>query len=54
MGNRAIICVDDERIIFDSLKAQLKKQLGNQYQYEIAENADDAADLRKTFADDLL
>jgi DNA-binding NtrC family response regulator len=40
-----ILCVDDEKIILDSLKAQLKKRFGNDYLYETAENADDAMEL---------
>jgi CheY-like chemotaxis protein len=41
----AILCVDDERIVLDSLKAQLKEEFGESYFYEIAENADDALEI---------
>lgn len=42
MGNRAILCVDDEAVILDSLKEQLKRRLGDDYIYELAESADEA------------
>ncbi len=40
-----MICVDDEKVILDSLKAQLKSAFGNIYSYELAENGDDALEL---------
>lgn len=45
MPKKAIICVDDEKIILNSLKTQLKEKFGNQYIYETAENAGDADEL---------
>lgn len=39
---KAILCVDDEPIVLDSLRTQLKGHFGSRYSYEIAENADDA------------
>ena len=36
MSKAAIICVDDEAIILDSLKRQLRKAFENQYIYEFA------------------
>jgi DNA-binding NtrC family response regulator len=45
MAKKAILCVDDEKIILDSLKSQLKRRFGNRYIYELAENADDAFEL---------
>ncbi len=42
MLKKAILCVDDEKIILQSLKAQIKKHLGDQYQYEFAESAEEA------------
>ncbi|HDN26186.1 MAG TPA: response regulator [Thioploca sp.] len=45
MSHSAILCVDDERVILDSLKAQLKEEFGEAYLYEIAENADDALEI---------
>ena len=40
-----IVCVDDEKVILDSLKTQLKSAFGASYTYEMAENAFDAMDL---------
>ncbi len=38
----AILCVDDEIMILDTLKEQLQRSFGEQYIYEMAENAVDA------------
>ena len=40
-----ILCVDDERVVLDSLKSQLKATFGNKYLYETAESAEDALEL---------
>jgi CheY-like chemotaxis protein len=45
MRKKAIICVDDEKIILVSLKSQLKKLFGNDYQLEFAEETAEAFDL---------
>lgn len=42
MSNSAILCVDDEIIILDSLKEQLKRIFGDKYIYEVAESASEA------------
>ncbi|MDV6236616.1 response regulator [Leptospira ellisii] len=42
MKNDAILCVDDEPIILIALKLELKKQFGNEFQYETAVNAKEA------------
>ena len=39
MANSAILCVDDERLVLDSLKIQLKEEFGDTYYYEMADNA---------------
>ncbi len=36
---QAILCIDDEKIILDSLKSQLKGELGADFTIEVAENA---------------
>jgi response regulator RpfG family c-di-GMP phosphodiesterase len=41
----AIVCVDDEQTILDSLEIQLNKSLGDEYSIETAEGGDDALDL---------
>ncbi|MBF0566193.1 MAG: response regulator [Nitrospirae bacterium] len=45
MSKRAIICVDDEKTVLNTLKAQLKKHFSNNYRYEFAESADEAIEL---------
>lgn len=45
MNRKAILCVDDESIILDSLKEQLEKQFGDEYLYEIAESAEEALEI---------
>ena len=45
MPKPAILFVDDEAIILDSLKAQCKKGLGNSYSYEMAQDAEEALDI---------
>jgi DNA-binding NtrC family response regulator len=39
------LCVDDEKIILDSLKSQIKRHFGNEYKCEIATSADEALDI---------
>jgi CheY-like chemotaxis protein len=44
--NKAVIlCVDDEIIILNSLKKQLKKAFGDTYNFEMAESAYDALEI---------
>lgn len=40
-----IICVDDEKIVLDSLNSQLTRNLGNNYNYEFAESAEEALEV---------
>ena len=42
MSESAILCVDDEAVILDSLKEQLKRQFGDRFIYEVAESATEA------------
>ncbi len=42
MLNKAILCVDDESIILETIKEQLKRRFGQEYLYETASNADEA------------
>jgi CheY-like chemotaxis protein len=42
MSKKAILCVDDEQVILESLKEQLKRRFGSQYVYEAAESAEEA------------
>ncbi|MFA6571748.1 MAG: response regulator [Bacteroidota bacterium] len=45
MTNRVILCVDDEKIVLNSLKTQLREKYADLFNYEIAENADDAFEI---------
>lgn len=42
MYERAIICVDDEEIILESLERQLKKNFRDEYIYEFARDSEEA------------
>lgn len=42
MSNKAILCVDDELLILESLKEQLRRICGNKYLYEVAESGNEA------------
>ena len=52
MSKKVILCVDDEKIILDSLKSQLKKRFGRKYTYEVAENADEAFEVIEELDED--
>ena len=39
---KAILCVDDEKIVLDSLLNQLMDAFGDEYIYEVAESVDEA------------
>lgn len=42
MSKRAILCVDDERVVLNSLKEQLKRHFGKQYTIELASSGKEA------------
>ena len=52
MSNSAILCVDDEVVILDSLKEQLKRRFGDRYIYEVAESAEEAWEVIEELQDD--
>src|ERR687885_2293479 len=45
MAKPVIVCVDDEKTVLKSLKVELKKALGNEYQIEIAEAGEETVEL---------
>lgn len=45
MSKPAIICVDDELVVLESLEIELKKAFGNAYVYEFAESAAEALEI---------
>ncbi len=54
MSESAIICVDDEVIILDSLKEQLKRKFGDRFIYEMAESAEEAWEIvEELYEDDI-
>ena len=52
MSESAIICVDDEVVILDSLKKQLKRKFGDRFIYEVAESAEEAWELIEELNED--
>lgn len=48
----AILCVDDEATILDTLKEQLVRRFGNCYSYELAENAEEAWEVIEELSED--
>lgn len=45
MSKPVILCVDDERMVLDSLRTQLAAAFGDAYIYERAEDAEEALDV---------
>jgi CheY-like chemotaxis protein len=45
MSKPVILCVDDEPIVLESLRAQLRDAFGETYSYEVGQDADDALDV---------
>jgi len=52
MNRKAIICIDDESIILNSLVEQLEKIFGTNYIYELAESAEEAYEVIEDLEDD--
>ncbi len=52
MVKPVILCVDDEKVILDSLKIQLKKEFQDTYLYEAAESADEALEIIEELQED--
>ncbi len=51
-AKKAILCIDDETIILDSLVEQLRRRLGDAYVYETAESADEGMEVIETLVKD--
>jgi DNA-binding NtrC family response regulator len=45
MQKKTILCVDDEKIVLDSLKSQLKRNFSGQFNYELASGAEEAMEI---------
>ncbi len=49
---KAIVCVDDEHIILDSLGEQIKNMFGSEYIYESAENAEEGMEVLEELSEE--
>ncbi|MEM6319164.1 MAG: response regulator [Bacteroidota bacterium] len=52
MKRKAILCVDDEKPILESLKEQITNNLDSQYLVEIAESSDEAWEVIEELVED--
>jgi PAS domain S-box-containing protein len=52
MNKQAIICVDDERMVLISLRDQLTRYLGNNFNIELAESAEEALEIFEELQED--
>ncbi len=52
MDKKAILCVDDEKIVLLSLRDQLTHHFGDRYIYEFAESADEALEVIEELNED--
>jgi CheY-like chemotaxis protein len=52
MSKPIILCVDDEVVVLNSLKIQLKNEFHDNYLYEVAESADEAIELLDELLED--
>lgn len=52
MSEKAIICVDDEVMILDSLKEQLRRGLGDNYIFEVSESPEEALEIIEELNED--
>ena len=53
MSKPVILCVDDEKVVLDSLKTQLKNFLSHSCKVEIAESGEEALELIEDMLEDL-
>lgn len=49
---KLILCIDDEKIVLDSLKAQLTEVFGSEFELEFAESADEGMEVIDEAVDD--
>ncbi|MCA1993938.1 MAG: response regulator [Coleofasciculus sp. S288] len=52
MPKPVILCVDDEIVVLNSLKIQLRNAFSDSYLYEVAESADEALEIIEEFQED--
>jgi CheY-like chemotaxis protein len=51
-ASKAILCVDDERIVLVSLRDQISKHFGDLYRYEVAQSANEAWEVIEELSND--
>ena len=54
MSKPVILCVDDERVVLQSLRTQLQEAFGDTYLCEVAEDADEALEVINELNEDSL
>lgn len=52
MNKPVILCVDDEKVVLQSLRTQLNEAFGDTYLYEVAEDADEALEVIDELSDE--
>jgi CheY-like chemotaxis protein len=52
MSKKVILCVDDEEMILEALKEQLRRRFGRDYGYEGANSADEAWEVLEELLED--
>lgn len=52
MSKPVILCVDDESVVLDSLKIQLKNAFQDTYSYELAESPEEAWEILEELSED--
>jgi signal transduction histidine kinase len=52
MSKKIIICIDDEKLVLDSLKKEIRENLGDGYIIEVAESGAEALELFKELLDE--
>ena len=52
MRHKAILCIDDEVIVLESIVEQLERRLGDAFIYETAESADEGFEVIEELFDD--
>lgn len=52
MKKQLILCLDDEKIILDSLKMQLKSTLSDKYIYEFSQDGEDGLEIIEEYCED--
>jgi CheY-like chemotaxis protein/GGDEF domain-containing protein len=52
MGKPIVLCVDDEKIILDSLESELSKSIGDDYIIELAESGEEAIEIVEEIIED--